>query len=184
MLKVPNLQEMYPSYSVLFRLMLSNAPLFYHIDDFCPWFEPQQHQQQLENGLQRHRSNSSLCLSENMAIVIAFHQPTYRNFKWFYTQMVYRYWWKAFPDLVSHNRLIEWMPSVLISLRAQLRHSFGRYTRISFIDTTSIKVCHNRRIASHKVFQLFTARGKTSVVLPSVGQSPVIFGLQVASGHP
>lgn len=31
------------------------------------------------------------------------------------------------------------------------------------MDSTSIKVCHNRRISSHKVFNPLTARGKTSV---------------------
>lgn len=34
---------------------------------------------------------------------------------------------------------------------------------ISFIDSTSIKVYHNRRITSHKVFKSLAARGRTSV---------------------
>jgi hypothetical protein len=34
---------------------------------------------------------------------------------------------------------------------------------ISFIDSTKISVCHNRRIGSHKVMAEFAARGKTSV---------------------
>jgi len=49
-----------------------------------------------------------------MTILIAFHQSAYRNFKWFYTQLVCRYWRNAFPGLVSYNRFVEWMPSVLI----------------------------------------------------------------------
>ncbi|WP_264309041.1 IS982 family transposase [[Leptolyngbya] sp. PCC 7376] len=36
-------------------------------------------------------------------------------------------------------------------------------TGISFIDATSIKVCHNRRISQHRVFEGHAARGKTSV---------------------
>jgi hypothetical protein len=47
-------------------------------------------------------------------LLIAFHQSAYRNFKWFYTQLVCRYWRKAFPGLVSYNRSVEWMPSALI----------------------------------------------------------------------
>ena len=39
----------------------------------------------------------------------------------------------------------------------------GKPTGISFIDSTSLKVCHNRRIYSHKVFKLYAARGKNSV---------------------
>jgi hypothetical protein len=48
------------------------------------------------------------------------------------------------------------------SLCAYVRHCFT-CTGISFIDSTSIKVCHNRRIAAHKVFKDLAARGKTSV---------------------
>ncbi|TYP77418.1 MULTISPECIES: IS982 family transposase [Nitrosomonas] len=40
---------------------------------------------------------------------------------------------------------------------------FGRCCGISFIDSTKISVCHNRRIGSHKVMAGFAARGKTSV---------------------
>ncbi len=31
------------------------------------------------------------------------------------------------------------------------------------MDATSLKVCHNKRISSHKVFKNVAARGKTSV---------------------
>jgi transposase len=143
--------------------MLSLESLFCHVDDFCQWFEPRWQQQLLGDGLQQRRRHRSLCLSEVMTILIAFHQSAYRNFKWFYTQLVCRSWRNAFPGLVSYNRFVEWMPSVLIPLCAYLRHCFGRCTGISFIDSTSIKVCHNRRITSHKVFNSLAARGKTSV---------------------
>lgn len=143
--------------------MLSLESLFCHVDDFCQWFEPRWQHQLLSDGFQHRQRARSLCLSESMTILIAFHQSAYRNFKWFYTQLVCRYWRKAFPQLVSYNRFVEWMPSVLLPLCAYLRHCFGQCTGISFIDSTSIKVCHNRRIATHKVFNNFAARGKTSV---------------------
>ncbi len=55
------------------------------------------------------------------------------------------------------------MPSVLLPLCVYLRRCFGYCRRVSFIDSTSLKVCHNRRIATHKVFAGLAARGKTSV---------------------
>lgn len=143
--------------------MLSLESLFCHVDDFCQEFEPRWRQTLLKDKVQQRCRSRSLCLSEIMTILIAFHQSAYRNFKWFYTQLVCRYWGQAFPGLVSYNRFVEWMPSVFIPLCAYLRHCFGRCTGISFIDSTSLKVCHNRRIASHKVFQPLAARGKTSV---------------------
>lgn len=57
----------------------------------------------------------------------------------------------------------EWMPSTLLPLCAYLRSCFGSCTGISFLDSTSLKVCHNRRINQHRVFQNLAARGKTSV---------------------
>jgi transposase len=50
-----------------------------------------------------------------------------------------------------------------VPLCAYLKHCFGNCTGISFIDATSLKVCHNRRILSHRVFNDLAARGKTSV---------------------
>ena len=47
----------------------------------------------------------------------------------------------------------------MIYLRSQL----GSATGIGFIDSTSLKVCHNRRISSHKVFDGIAKRGRTSV---------------------
>lgn len=69
-------------------------------------------------GLQRRSRSRRLSLSEMMTILIAFHQSAYRNFKWFYTQCVCRHWRNAFPRLVSYQRFVEWMPSVLIPLCA------------------------------------------------------------------
>ena len=43
-----------------------------------------------------------------------------------------------------------------------LRSCFGKCSGISFMDSTCIKVCHNRQIKQHKVFEDLAARGKTS----------------------
>jgi transposase len=98
-----------------------------------------------------------------MTILIAFHQHHYRNFKHFYWEMVCRYWGSAFPGLVSYSRFVEWMPSAFIPLCVYLKHCCRPCSGISFIDSTSLKVCHNRRIKQHQVFADLGARGKTSV---------------------
>lgn len=143
--------------------MSSLEELFCDIDDFCQSFEPLWQQQLLGNGLATRNRPRSLCLSESMTILVAFHQESYRNFKHFYLKQVRQNWSGAFPGLVSYNRFIEWLPSTLIPLCAYLKHCFGTCTGISFIDATSLKVCHNRRIRSHRVFEGIAARGKTSV---------------------
>ena len=55
------------------------------------------------------------------------------------------------------------MPSVLVPLCAYLVNRYGRCTGVSFVDSTPIAVCHNRRIASHRVFDGIAQRGKSSV---------------------
>ncbi len=143
--------------------MLSLEELFCSVDDFCQHFEPQWERQLLGHGLQQRKRERSLTLSEMMTILIGFHQSCYRNFKIYYQQKVQTEWSAEFPKLVSYNRFIEWVPSTLIPLCAYLRSCFGTCRGISFMDSTGLKVCHNRRIPQHKVFKNLAARGKTSV---------------------
>jgi hypothetical protein len=137
--------------------------LFCHVDDFCQTFEPLWKRQLIGKGLQQRARQRSLCLSEMMTILIGFHQSCYRNFKTYYLEKVQVQWGKDFPGLVSYHRFLEWMPSTLIPLCAYLRSCFGQCTGISFMDSTCLKVCHNRRINQHRVFKNLAARGKTSV---------------------
>ena len=44
-----------------------------------------------------------------------------------------------------------------------LASRMGRKTDIYYIDSTPLPVCHNRRIAKHKVFTGLAARRKTSM---------------------
>jgi transposase len=146
-----------------FALMLSLEELFCSVDDFCKTFEPQWKQQLLGFGLRLRNRPRSLSLSEIMTISIAFHQSCYRNFKTFYHEKVQTEWADAFPKLVSYHRFIEWVPSTLIPMCAYLRSCFGECSGISFMDSTSLRVCHNRPIKQHQVFKGLAARGKTSV---------------------
>lgn len=143
--------------------MLSIEELFCHIDDFCQAFEPQWQQQLLGTGIRHRRRSRSLSLSEILTILIQFHRQGYRNFKAYYLNHVSQQLRGAFPGLVSYQRFIEWIPATVLPLCVYLHHCFGECTGISFIDATSLKVCHNRRINRHRVFAKLAARGKTSV---------------------
>ena len=43
-----------------------------------------------------------------------------------------------------------------------MKFMVGKCSGINFIDSTTLKVCHNRRIYSHKVFEGLAKRGKSS----------------------
>ena len=43
-----------------------------------------------------------------------------------------------------------------------LHNNLGKCSGISFVDSSVLSVCHNKRISSHKVFKGIAKRGKTS----------------------
>jgi Transposase DDE domain len=142
---------------------MDTGAIFCAIDDFCQWFEPWWEQRLLELGPKRRRRRGGLCLSEVMTILVGFHLSGYRTFKDYYLGQVLRYQRPYFPGLVSYNRFVELLPGAVVPLCCFLVSRFGQCSGISFIDSTKISVCHNRRIWSHKVMAQFAARGKTSV---------------------
>ena len=78
----------------------------YDVDDFCNNFEPQWKTRLLQHGGIKRDRAKSLCLSEIMTILMAFHQNHYRNFQHFYLDHVKQYWHSAFPgQLFPHNRV-------------------------------------------------------------------------------
>jgi hypothetical protein len=141
---------------------MSLLELFCHVDDFCRVFVPVWERQQMTAHARRHRTGQ-LSLSEIMTILIHFHQAHYRDFKAYYLLHVTRSLHQEFPQLVSYQRFVELMPTVLGPLCAYLQSCFGSCTGISFIDSTALAVCHNRRINQHKVFATIAKRGKTSL---------------------
>jgi hypothetical protein len=135
--------------------------LFCEIDDFCARIEPWLHAHLLP-ARQRERE-SRMHLSEVMTILVWFHMVGYRNFKQFYQHEVCENLREAFPRLVSYNRFVELQRDALLPLCIYLKQRYGECTGISFIDSTPLPVCHNRRIHSHQVFAQEAARGKSSV---------------------
>lgn len=142
---------------------MSLLELFCDVDDFWQAFRPYWHAQLLAQGTIKRVRTPRLNESEIMTLVIVFHQSHYRTFKAFYTQHVQKHMRGEFPALVSYNRFVELMPRVLGPLMVYLRLCMGACTGISFVDSTSLTVCHNRRIERHKVFESFAQRGKTSM---------------------
>ncbi len=136
---------------------------FCAVDDFCLQFEPVWHKHCLTSGTTQRQRKRDLALSEIMTILILFHTAHYRTFKAFYTEYVCVHLSSEFPTLVSYNRLVEFFPQALVPLVLYLNSCFGRCTGVSFVDSTKLAVCHNRRIRQHRVFRGLAERGKTSV---------------------
>lgn len=137
--------------------------IFCSIDDFCKDFLPVWNRHLLAGGKSRIKP-ARLCPSEVMTIQVLFHLSGIRTFKKFYTDYVCKQLRDLFPGLVSYNRFTELGGQMIVPLAIYLKaRATGQCTGISFIDSTPLRVCHNRRIHSHKVFDGLAARGQCSI---------------------
>jgi hypothetical protein len=102
--------------------------------------------------------------SEIITILICFHLGAHRCFKHFYLYEIKEHFSHLFPSLLSYNRFIEIQKKAVVPFMLFLKEvRLGKCSSISFIDSTSIKVCRNQRIYSHKTFKGVAERGKTSM---------------------
>ena len=134
--------------------------VFCDVDDFCSVFIPQWEQQCLTDGTRKRKRSSRMAMSEIMTIIIAFHMSHHRDFKNFYTGYLARFFKPEFPNLLSYTRFIEVMPSAMVPLCSYFSSLKSEPTGIEFVDSTSIKVCHNLRIPRHKTLSGLASRGK------------------------
>lgn len=133
-----------------------------HVDDFCKEFS-NEWKKKLIAGKEKQRERATrLSLSEIVTILISFQTSGYRTFKQYYAYLQ-QYYRAAFPGLVSYSRFVRLIPRVLVPATAFLQSRMGAVTGISFVDSTSIKVCSNKRISRNKVFKDVAKRGKTTV---------------------
>jgi hypothetical protein len=130
---------------------------------FLAQFAPSWQSTLVASGQRKRLRSAQMHPSEMMTIVILFQQSQYRTFKAYYTQYVHCHLRSELPALVSYQCFVELMPTLLVPLVVYLHAQLGHCSGISFIDSTSLAVCHPARIHQHRVFAGRAARGKTSV---------------------
>jgi hypothetical protein len=101
--------------------------------------------------------------SEIMTIVVMYHLSRFRDLKTFYRAYVQKLWRSEFPDAPCYERFIALQGRVLVPLTMFLSSNMGKKSGIYYVDSTSLPVCHNKRISRHKTFAGLAARGKTSM---------------------
>ena len=140
--------------------------IFCIADDFCKEFELETDKiglSERNKGCHRHR-RWRMSKSEIITILICFHFNSYRNFRHYYTFFVKEHLADLFPNQLSYNRFLELEARVSVEMMMFLQICcFGRCTGISFIDSTCIPVCHNKRICRNKVFRNYATRGKSTM---------------------
>ncbi len=120
---------------------------------------PEWEKQCLSDGTRQRNRACRMSMSEIITIIIAFHTSHHRDFKNYYKGFIAQFYRGHFPTLLSYTRFLEVMPKAIVPLSSYFNILKGDATGIEFIDSTSIKVCHNLRIPRHKTFLGIAERG-------------------------
>ena len=117
--------------------------IFCDTDDFCHKFLLVQAAELIAKGTKKRR-----------------RQSNHRDLKNFYIGLVQRYWLDDFPTLLNYMCFLHKISALIIPLCAYFKTVKGKPTGIAFVDSTSLKVCHNIRIPRNRVFDGVAKRGK------------------------
>lgn len=126
--------------------------LYCFVEDFCRVIDKNFADKLLSNG-KRPTRVAGITVAEILTITLLYHQSPCKNFKAFY--LLYLPLYKAeFQKLPSYDRFIALKPRVLwyLALLLQWFCTQAEMTGISYIDTTTITVCHEKRISRNKTF--------------------------------
>ena len=135
--------------------------IFCVIDEFCKEYDQIVEKSLLGNPPKRPPIMSK---SEILTISVLFHLGGFRTFKHFYIYYVQVHMEGEFPQTVSYNRFVELMQGNLMPMVLFLKTCcLGKCTGISFVDSTPIRVCKNKRIKRNRVFKGIANTGKSTM---------------------
>ena len=138
--------------------------IFCEIDDFCKDLDKNITHSLLFAPTKGGRGpDCCLSISEIMTIQILFQMIGYRNFKTFYTGFLQKYLRHYFPTLPGYVRFVELMSRSIFHLTLFTQCKCGKKTKIYYIDSSCLPVCHLKRSKRHKTFDVVAEYGKTSI---------------------
>lgn len=135
--------------------------IFYLADEFCKEFS-----EYFDSHLIGAKAKKAprMSNSEVITILVLFHFGAFRNLKHFYKHYVQKHLTGDFPKTVSYNRFVELSHKVCMPMTMFLKTCcLGDCTGISFVDSTPIRACKNKRISRNKVFDGIATTGKSTM---------------------
>lgn len=127
--------------------------LYCCVEDFCRAVDDNFANRFLSNGKKPTRV-PEIAHSEILTIILLYHKSPCKNFKAFYLCYLQLFYRSEFSKLPSYHRFIALKPRVLwyLALLLQWFCEQAKMTGTSYIDTSTIAVCHKKRISRNKVF--------------------------------
>lgn len=136
--------------------------LFVCLDDFCKLYESCLKEKALPHTSKRQREGY-LTLSEMLLIEVLYHFSPYKNFKYFYLHGICDRHRDKFAKLPCYDRFVALKKKLFMPLTLLVHGLSGEETGLYFVDSTPLKVCHNKRIGNHNVFENLAKRGKSTM---------------------
>ena len=139
--------------------------IFVDVDDFVKDLDLfSMKKQLLGDGVARRDRKTILTLSEMMTIYIGFHVSNHTNFKSYYKDFLSVHYKHLFPNLISYERFNQVQNRLFMPLMLYINNrGLGQCTGISYVDSTTLPVCHIKREKQHKVFKGIAQKSKSTM---------------------
>lgn len=139
--------------------------IFVDVDDFVKDLDLfSMKKQLLGDGVARRDRKTILTLSEMMTIYIGFHLSHHTNFKSYYKDFLSVHFKHLFPNLISYERFNQVQNRLFMPLMLYINNRcLGQCTGISYVDSTTLPVCHIKREKQHKVFKGIAQKSKSTM---------------------
>lgn len=138
--------------------------IFCILDGFCIYLSLEMKKHTVGEPSKRHRNRSGrLSDNEVTTILMLFHTLHFCDLKSFYLGYVCQHMRRKFPHSVPYNRFVERQAQVGAQLLFLQTCALGKYTGISIIDSTPLKVCHIKRIHSHRTMRGWAQKGISTI---------------------
>jgi hypothetical protein len=129
----------------------------------CDDFQQKLSHYQLAQDYHTETSCQQMTESEMMTIVIFYHHSGMKCFQYYYECIIQEKLKSYFPTAYSYSRFVYLMSRLNFPLFAFLCGCrLATTTQGNYVDATKLVVCHNKRIANHRVFEGIAKRGKSS----------------------
>jgi hypothetical protein len=140
-------------------MKIDTTTIYYFLEKFYQFYQQELKKHCLPSSKKVTRE-PSLTMAEILAILLMYNFSPCKNFKFYYLTCVNK---NDFPTKVSYQRFIALIPRTFPILCLLIKNLCqDRKEGIYFIDSTSLAVCHPKRISRNKVFAGLAELGKSS----------------------
>ena len=134
------------------------------VDDFCKECAKRSNDYLIETGQKMRKPTrvSGLEMSEIITIILLFYRSNMMNFKAFYKYLELQHK-RDFPKMPTYERFCAIKQKAIPMLLYIFKCILSEGQSEAYIDSTALRVSHNKRTKSHKVFKGIAEVGKSTM---------------------